>query len=120
MGITHVTVKVRSLSKAGKPYEADFLVGTGSIDCMAAREHLDAAGIVPEGKGVYELANGQPMEMEFGFARVAFMGEETVTPVIFGPKDIEPILGVLALEAMGVVVDPVSKDLKRLHAKPLK
>jgi predicted aspartyl protease len=48
------------------------------------------------------------------------MGEETVTQVIFGPAGAEPILGVTALENAGLVVDPVTKNLKRLHAKPLK
>jgi predicted aspartyl protease len=81
---------------------------------------LHAAGVRPEGKAVYELANGQPIEYEYGFARIAFFGGETVTQVIFGPSDVEPILGAVALENVGVVVDPVTRGLKRLHAKPLK
>ena len=32
----------------------------------------------------------------------------------------EPILGVAALDNMGVTVDPVTRTLCRLHAKPLK
>ena len=91
---------------------------TGSIDCMAPGDKLLAAGVVPEGKNVYELANGPPIE--YGFARVAFFGGETVAQVIFGPAGTEAILGVVALENSGVVVDPVSRTLRRLHAKPLK
>jgi predicted aspartyl protease len=121
MGLTHVTTKIRDVSGTSTtPFEADFLVDTGSIDCMAPRDKLIAAGVKPEGKAVYQLANGQPIEYEYGFARVAFFGGETVAQVIFGPLDAEPILGVVALENAGVVVDPVSRELKRLHAKPLK
>jgi clan AA aspartic protease len=120
MGLTHVTARVLDLAKQGKPFEAVFLVDTGSIDCLVPREHLLAAGIHPEGKAVYELANGQPVEYEYGFARLSFMGEETVGQVIFGPPDAEPILGVVALENTGLVVDPLTKNLKRVHAKPLK
>ena len=121
MGLTHVTAKIRDLAGASAtPYEAEFLVDTGSIDCMAPSEKLHAAGVRPEGKRVYELANGQPIEYEYGFARVAFFGDETVVQVIFGPPDTEPILGVVALENTGVVVDPVTRNLKRLHATPLK
>jgi len=36
------------------------------------------------------------------------------------PTGAEPILGVVALENTGLVVDPVTKTLRRLHAKPLK
>lgn len=120
MGILHVTTRVWNLTKQGAPYEAEFLVDTGAIDCLAPRDALKAAGVTPEGKAVYELANGQPVEYEYGFARVAFLGEETVAQIVFGPSDASPILGVVALENTGVVVDPVTKTLRRLHARPLK
>jgi predicted aspartyl protease len=48
------------------------------------------------------------------------MGSETVTQVIFGPEDSEPILGVVALENTGIGVDPVTRTLKIMSAKPLK
>jgi clan AA aspartic protease len=107
---------------AGKrpAYQADFLVDTGAIDCMAPSSRLKAAGIKPEGKAVYEMADGRPVEMEYGFARVSFIGAETVAQVIFGPEGVEPILGVVALENTGIVVDPRSRTLRRLPAKPMK
>jgi clan AA aspartic protease len=120
MGVAHVTTAVWNLARDGTPYEAEFLVDTGAIDCLAPSDELRAAGVKPEGKAVYQLANGEPVEYEYGFARIAFLGEETVAQIIFGPHDAEPILGVVALENTGVVVDPVTKTIKRLHAKPLK
>ena len=120
MGLTHVTTRVRNLAGSGTPYEADFLVDTGAVDCLGPADRLRAAGIEPEAKAVYELANGEPVEYEYGFARVALIGQETVVQIIFGPDDAEPILGVVALENMGVTVDPITRTLRRLHAKPLK
>ena len=121
MGLIHITATISDLAKQSTtPFMGEFLVDTGSIDCMVPRDKLLAAGVRPEGKRVYELANGQPVEYEYGFARVAFFGDETVAQVIFGPADTEPILGVVALENTGVVVDPVTRGLKRLPAKPLK
>ena len=58
MGLTHVTVQVSDLGKQGTPFEAEFLVDTGAIDCMAPRPSLEAAGVEPKGKDVYELASG--------------------------------------------------------------
>ncbi|MBI3412312.1 MAG: clan AA aspartic protease [Planctomycetes bacterium] len=115
-----MTVAVSDLGKQGSPYEADFLVDTGAIDCLAPSDRLHAAGIKPEHKAVYELANGQPVEYEYGFARISFLGEETVSPITFGSNNAEPILGMVALESSGVVVDAVTKSPKRLHARPLK
>jgi predicted aspartyl protease len=120
MGIIHVTVAISDLAKSGTPYEGEFFVDPAAIDCLAPADQLDAAGIRREGKRVYELPNGQPIELEYGFARVSFLGSETVAQIIFGPAGAEPILGVVALENTGVVVDPVTNTLKRLHAVPLK
>jgi clan AA aspartic protease len=120
MGVTHVTTQVLNLNKTGEAYEAEFLVDTGAIDCMAPRDELERIGIQKEGESVYELANGEVVEYELGFARIAFLGQETVSQIIFGPEGVEPILGVVVLENLGFVVDPVSKQLKRLAAKPLK
>ena len=120
MGVIHVTARISNLAKDAEPWEAEFLVETGAIDCMAPRERLVQAGVRPEGKSVYELANGQPVEYEYGFARVSFLGAETVAQIIFGPPESEPLLGVVALENTGVAVDPVTRTLRRMHARALK
>lgn len=119
MGVTHVTVAVLPLS-GRRRYEGEFLVDTGAIDCLVSGAELKRIGIAPEGKDAYELATGETVELPYGFARVRFMGSETVTKVVFGEKDIEPILGVTALESTGIGVDPVTRTLRRMAAKPLK
>ena len=48
------------------------------------------------------------------------MGEITAGRVIFGPDDVEPLLGVKALESVGITVDPATQTLMRLPAIPLK
>ena len=73
-----------------------------------------------EGRDVYELANGDMIEYPYGFARFSFMGAETVSKVIFGPDNCEPLLDVVALESTGIGVDPVTHTLKRKAANPLK
>ena len=52
--------------------------------------------------------------------QIEFMGEVTAGLVIFGPDDCEPLLGVTAVESVGIVIDPTNKTLKRLPAIPLK
>lgn len=120
MGLTHVTVKVRSLASANGAYEADFLVDTGATDSLAPNGELRKAGIQPVGKTAYELANGVVEEYEFGLAEITFMGEITAGRVIFGPDNAEPILGVTALESVGITIDPATRTLKKLPAIPLK
>jgi len=81
---------------------------------------LRNAGIQPVGRTAYESANGRVEEYSFGLAKISFMGEITAGRVIFGPDDVEPIMGVTALESVGITIDPESRTLKRLPAIPLK
>jgi clan AA aspartic protease len=120
MGLTHVTTRISPLTRSTKYFEAEFLVDTGAIDCLAPASELKRIGVKPEGREVYELADGETKEFPVGFVRVSFLGSETVTKVIFAPEGSEPILGVVALESTGVGVDPVTRTLRRMSAKPLK
>lgn len=120
MGLTHVTVRLRNLAVENGGYEADFLVDTGATDSLAPGAALRRIGIQPVGKTVYELANGSMEEYAYGLVEISFMGEITAGRVIFGPDNAEPLLGVTALESVGITIDPASRTLKRLPAIPLK
>lgn len=120
MGATQVTVAVSNPADAARRWESLFLVDTGAIDCMAPGKQLRAIGIEPRGKRTYELADGTEIVMEIGVATVEFMGEVVGATIIFGQDDVEPILGVTALESVGIEVDPQSQRLKRLPAVRLK
>lgn len=120
MDLTHVTVSLKVPGGQNGVYEALFLVGTGATDSMAPATELARAGIHPVGRTTYELADGTLHEYPFGLAQIEFMGEVTAGRVVFGPADVEPILGATALESVGITVDPTSRTLKRLPAIPLK
>ena len=87
---------------------------------MAPADELEKIGVRQEGKMSYELADGSVKEYPYGLVRIEFMGETTAGRVIFGQPGCEPLLGVTALESVGIVVDPANKTLKRLPAIPLK
>lgn len=120
MGLTHVTVALRGMNGSPGRYEADFLVDTGATDSMVPASRLEQAGIKPAGKMAYELDDGTVKEYPFGLGVIEFMGEITAGRVVFGPEDAEPLLGVTALESVGILVDPANKTLRRLPAIPLK
>ena len=120
MGATHVTVAIRNPADPDRVWEGLFLVDTGATDCLVPRQHLESIGLVPEGQRVYELADGSELRMAITGGRVEFMGETTWGTIVFGEKDAEPLLGVTALESVGIEVDPRSQTLKRLPAVRLK
>lgn len=120
MGLTHINVKIRSLGCSNGAFEARFLVDTGATDSLVPAADLKRIGVQPVGRNAYELAKGKIEEYEFGLAEIVFMEEVTAGRVIFGPDGSEPILGVTALESVGITIDPASRTLRKLPAIPLK
>jgi clan AA aspartic protease len=116
----HITVTVRNPAQPEKIWEGLFLVDTGAVDCLVPGKHLREIGLQPGAKRTYELADGSEVKLGIATAQIEFMGELVGSTVIFGPDDAEPILGVTALESVGIEVDPRSQRLKRLPAVRLK
>jgi clan AA aspartic protease len=119
MGFIWVEVRLRDFS-SGDSYQSEFLVNTGATDSMAPASELKKIDVKPVGKKSYELANGNVEEYPVGLVEISFMNETTAGRVIFGPDDIEPLLGVTALESAGVTIDPTNERLRRLPAIRLK
>ncbi len=119
MGAIRIPVIVQAL-RGRRELRADFLVDTGATDCLVPAAALRKIGVRPVGKMNYELADGTAVEYEFGLAQFRFLGELTAGRAIFGPDDAEPLLGLTALESVGITVDPANQTLKRLPAVPLK
>ncbi len=120
MGITQVTVAIKGLDEPSGVYEALFLVDTGATDSLAPADELEKIGVRRLGKMSYELADGTVKEFAYGIVRIEFMGEITAGRIIFGDSGSDPILGVTALESVGILVDRANKTLRRLPAIPLK
>ena len=120
MGATHVTVAVTNPAEPARRWEGLFLVDTGAVDCYIPANRLREIGIAPDGKRTYELADGSELILDIAVAKIEFMGEIVGATVIFGEDDAEPLLGVTALESVGIEVDPLNQRLKRLPAVRLK
>ena len=80
---------------------------------MAPASQLRSIGIKPVGERAYELADGTKQKFQFGLAEIRFLNEITAGRVIFGPDNVEPILGATALESVGITVDPANQTLRR-------
>ena len=120
MGMTHVTVTVRNPAAPRKKWEGLSLVDTGAVDSMAPGKYLKRIGLVPKSQKTYELADGSEVKLHTTVVQLEFMGETIGATMIMRPDDAEPILGVTALESVGIEVDPRTQRLKRLPAIRLK
>lgn len=120
MGATHVTVRITNPAAPDRFWEGLFLVDTGATDSLVPRGRLEAIGLEPKGNRVYELADGSELVLDVTTADIEFMGEIVGGTIIMGADHAEPLLGVTALESVGIEVDPLNQRLKRLPAVRLK
>ena len=114
MGITPVTAAIRNPAEPERVWEGLFLVDTGAIDCLVPRRHLESIGLAPVGQRTYTLADGSDVRMDAGVAQIEFMGDFTGGTVLFGNDEAEPLLGVTALESLGIEIDPLNQTLRRM------
>lgn len=109
MGTFNVDVTVSPVDfSAGETITA--LVDTGSTCSMAPASILRRLGIAPTQTLEFELAGGEVVEYETGYAGFSAVGRTGVAHIIFGPEG-EYILGATSLEDMALMVDPVNYRL---------
>jgi predicted aspartyl protease len=66
------------------------------------------------------MADGREIRMDIAAAQVEFMGEIVGATIVFGDPDAEPLLGVTALESVGIEVDPHNQTLRRMPSTRLR
>lgn len=120
MGTTHVKVRVTNPADARKFWEGMFLVDTGATDTLVPGPYLEGIGLKPEATRVYTLADGSEISVGVTVAMLELMDDKIGATVIFGDPGTDPLLGVTALESVGIEVDPLNQQLKRLPAVRLK
>ena len=118
-GVT-ASVIIGNPANRNRRWEGQFLVDTGATDSLVPRQHLEAIGIRPEGQLTYVLADGTEIRVDIAIARIELMGEIVGSTVLFGDERAEPLLGVTALESLGIEIDPLNQQLKKLPAVRLK
>lgn len=112
MGFVNAKFSLEDIRTGGLRREIELLVDTGALYSIVPGRLLRELGIQVVQKLEFELANGQPIQREVGEARFFYDGRKAVSPVIFGEEGDAAVLGVVALESMGLEVDPVKKQIR--------
>jgi aspartyl protease family protein len=105
----HIYQEVRL--RADKAITARMLVDTGATFSVIPPHLAKALGIKRPRRSVsVRLADGRRVRLGADIVILQIDGREAPTTILVGKVD-EPILGVEALEALGLVVDPQKKRL---------
>ena len=113
MAITFVKVKVVNMANPKRSRRYLFLVDSGAVNSVLPQNELIKLGIKPTSEEEFTLANGEIFKKSVGNALFEFEGKLRAAPVIFGDKGIF-LLGATTLEALGLILDPIRRQLKPL------
>ncbi len=112
MGTEFVKMQVGNPTDPARRTTLELLVDTGAIYSIVPDATLRGLGITPRTKKKFRTADGRSIQREFAEATFAYNGEEATSRVIFGEAEDATVLGVHALEALGLEVDPVTGKLE--------
>jgi clan AA aspartic protease len=87
------------------------LVDTGATLSWVPRSTLESIGVEPVGRRTFVLADGRRVDRETGIVVLSLDGVKIGATAVFAQEGDGAILGATALEALGVMVDPVDKKL---------
>jgi len=113
MGITFLKVKVINPEQPKKSEECEFLVDSGAVYSVVPQNILKKLGIKPTSSEEFILANGEVIKKSLGNAYFEYDGKIRAAPVVFGDKGVF-LLGATTLEALGMILDPIRRQLKPL------
>jgi clan AA aspartic protease len=114
MGLTFVKVRITNPANPQKSANLEFLVDSGAAYSVVPAAVLKRLGIKPTSKRTFILADGSSVERQMGNALFRLNGSEGASPVIFGQKDDSTLLGIVSLEALGLILDPLKRELRAL------
>lgn len=90
------------------------LVDSGAIYSIIPSKTLSRLGIEPHGERSFMLADGTEITRRIGDATFIIDGNRGASPVIFGERGDAALLGVVSLEALGLMLDPIRRVLRPL------
>lgn len=114
MGITFLKLQIANPARPSRKETLEFLVDTGAIYSVVPASVLRRLGIKPDRTVEFTLADGSHTRRRLGGATFEIDGRRGPSPVISGEKDDAVLIGAVTLEALGLMVDPLKRQLRPL------
>jgi predicted aspartyl protease len=112
MGVTTLVVEVANPGNPDGGESLDFTVDSGAVYSVVPAAVLRRLGIQPLKQETFRLANGAHIVRHKGVAVFKFREWIGGADVIFGEEGDATLLGAMTLEALGLSLDPIKRELK--------
>ncbi len=114
MGLTALHVEVGNPAEPDVTETLEFLVDSGAVYSVVPKHVLDRLGILPLVEQEFRLADGSGITRRKGVALFKLGERVGGADVIFGEEGDSQLLGAFTLEALGLALDPLRRELREL------
>lgn len=114
MGLTVLEIEVGNLANPEVTEKVEFLIDSGAVYSVVPAPVLEKLGIEPLAEEEFRLANGDKIVRKKGIALFKYGDRVGGADVIFGEEGDQQLLGAFTLEALGLVLDPLKRELRPL------
>lgn len=114
MGLTVLEVEVGNPAAPETTERIEFLVDSGAVYSVVPSAALDRLGIKPLAEQSFRLADGTKITRKKGVAVFKYEDRIGGADVIFGEEGDSVLLGSFTLEALGLSLDPLRRELRPL------
>ncbi|OQX60202.1 MAG: hypothetical protein B5M56_11255 [Desulfococcus sp. 4484_241] len=114
MGLTMLEIEVGNPANVDVTEKVTFLIDSGAVYSVVPTPILKKLGIKPLTEQEFQLADGTKVVRKKGIALFRYGERVGGADVIFGQEGDHKLLGALTLEALGLVLDPLKRELRPL------
>jgi len=114
MGLTVLEIEVGNPANPEVTETLEFLIDSGAVYSVVPTPILKKLGIKPISEQEFRLADGSKIVRKKGIALFKYKDKIGGADVIFGEENDSLLLGAFTLEALGLVLDPLKRELKLL------
>jgi len=113
----HTIAKITMYGKdPSKSQQVELLVDTGSTYTWTSRSILEDLSIKPVTVRNFRTIDGRTLKREVGEVVMEYSDERATRMVVFAETGDAEVLGVDALEGLGLEVDPLTRELRKTEA----
>jgi len=116
MGITFTTARISNPRNLRRPVvELEFLIDTGAIYSVVPVSIARKLALAKLDREEFTLAHGTRRAYNIGEAFFELGDRRGTSKVVFDPPSVTPLLGALTLESLGLMVNPVTREVSPMR-----
>jgi len=115
MGLTYIRATIANPAHPRRSVRLRFLVDSGAAYSVVPATILRRLGIKPSRTMTFDLVDGTEIKRTLGHVLVRLNGDEAPSPVVFGEPGDSVLLGIVSLETLGLMLDPLKRELRPMR-----